>query len=1079
MPRGRCRRAVLHTLARICVERPVFATVLSLTLLVIGFAGYLGLGVDRFPDVEFPYVLVQTVYPGASPEEVETEITDKIEQQVNTIGGIETLQSTSGEGISVVTLQFELAKDADVASEEVRAKVALAQGELPPDAEDPVVLKLDVGAVPVISYAISGTRSLREIYEFVDKNVSRRIETVSGVGEVSLIGGRERQINVVLDPYRLRAHGLTVTDITKALSNENTQVPGGIVEQGDRQLTLRTQGRLQSIESFEMIPIKTLGERQIYVRDVATVEDSVARLTSMASLNGKEAVVLQVIKQSDANAIEVIDSVKERVEQIAESLPAGYEILKVRDQSTYIESSLHAVREHLLLGALLAALVVWLFLGSIRSTVIAALAIPTSIITTFALMNALGFTQNVVTLLALTLSVGIVIDDAIVVLENVFRVIEEYGLNPHDAAIRATKEIGLAVVAITLSLIAVFLPVAFMSGIVGRFLNSFGITMACAIAVSMFISFSLTPMLCSRWLKSTGHGGSSHHEADSKQGWFRAVDAVYTKMLEWSLRHRWLVVVIGGLIICSTIPLGGMARSNFLPDDDEAQFQVLVRAPEGTSIAGTRKILEEIAADVRELPEVELTLVTIGDDQEQSANSGSIYVRMAEVEDREDEAVTQYGTMERVRSDILPRYQGRDLDLSVQKSSAFGGGSNASIQLAVSGPDLDKLARFSEEAVRRTRRIPGIADVDSTLKTGKPELEATIDRERAAALGVNVYDVARALRLAVGGDDKITTFEEDGEQYEVHVRLAEQYREDIQGIELLDVPNSIDGKSGTIQLSQVVEFERTTSPASISRFNRQRQFTLLVNVEQGTSMGELSGQVRQVVDDLDMGPEYSINALGQSREFARMFRNFMLAFLLSGIFMFLVIAAQFESFVHAAAILTTLPLTVPFAILSIILTGDSLNIFSMLGILVLLGVVKKNGILQIDRANQLRAEGYDLHDAVVQAARDRLRPILMTTLAFVAGMVPLVLSSGTGAATNRSTGGVIVYGQILSLLITLIAAPVFYTIFDSFFSSRFCRRLRQIVFRQADEPESEAGWREQPLDDERPAPGEMDEPAAD
>ncbi|NUP98740.1 MAG: efflux RND transporter permease subunit [Armatimonadetes bacterium] len=994
----------MHTLARICVQRPVFATVLSLTLLVVGIAGYLGLGVDRHPNVEFPFVIVSTIYPGAAPEEVETEITDPIEQQVNTIGGIDGLNSTSSDGMSLVSIRFDLNKDADVAAEEVRAKVALAKAELPPDAEDPVVLKLDMGATPVISYAISANRPVREVYEYVDKKLRRRVETVAGVGEVQVIGGRERQINIVLDPYRMRAHGVTVSDITKALSEQNAQIPGGVVEQGPQQLTLRTQGRLESVEAFGAVPVESLGGREIYIRDLARVEDSESRLTSIASINGNETVVLQVVKQSGANAISVIESTKERIAEVSKELPRGYRVDLVQDQSTYIEASLHAVREHLLLGALLAALVVFLFLGNMRSTLIAALAIPTSVITTFAVMRMLGFTQNVVTLLALTLSVGIVIDDAIVVLENIFRVIEEHALSPREAAIRATKEIGLAVVAITLALIAVFLPVAFMGSIVGRFLNSFGLTMAAAIAVSMFISFSLTPMLASRWLQPPAEDGpQSHHEAESKSGWFRVLDLAYARMLEWSLRHKWVVVLASVMVFFSIVPLAGMARKNFLPDDDEAQFQVRVRAPEGTSIEGTRSICEALAAEVQKMPEVKLVLVTIAGDQQRTTNLGTVFVRMNEVEDREDRAITQYTHMARVRKDVLPKFEGRGLRLSVQKTSNFGGSSNAAIQMMVSGPDLRKLAELSDEAVRRARRIPGVADVDTSLVTGKPELQAVVDREQAASLGVKVSEVARALRLAVGGDDKITDFEEDGEQYEVHVRLEEQYRQDARGIELLEVPSNLPGGSGNIGLDQVVTFVRTSAPSSIERYNRQRTFTLMVNILPGASQAAVTAEVNKILADLKMPPGYAINATGQSKEFSKMGRNFLMAFTLSGIFMYLVIAAQFESFIHAIAIMVTLPLTMPFAILSIILTGDSMNIFSLLGMLVLLGVVKKNAILQIDRANQLRLEGMSLHDATVQASRDRLRPILMTTIAFVAGMLPLVFATGIGSPVTSDS----------------------------------------------------------------------------
>ena len=1089
----------MHTLARVCVQRPVFATVLSLALVVVGLAGYANLGVDRFPTIDFPFVTVTTLYQGASPEEVETEITDKIERQVNTIGGLEDLTSTSGDGISVVMIRFELSKDADVAAEEVRAKVALAKADLPTDSEAPIVSKFDTSATAVLTYAISSAQSLRDTYEYVDKHIRRQLESVSGIGEVQLVGGRERQINIVLDPYRLRAYGLTAADVTKALRNENAQVPGGVVEQGDRQLVLRTRGRLQSIHQFADIPLKTFGDQQILVGDVATVEDGESRATSLASIGGRETVVLSVIKQSGANAIKVIEAAKERMAEIDKLLPEGYEVVVARDQSTFILAALGAVREHLVLGAILAALVVLMFLGggrranvatlaivgalvggwlilhfvhlttlqtalvvavvvgaiflglmsfgSGRATIIAALAIPTSIITTFAVMRALGFTQNVITLLALTLSVGIVIDDAIVVLENIFRVIEEQGLEPAEAAIHATREIGLAVLAITLSLLAVFLPVAFMSGIVGRFLNSFGITMACAITVSMFISFSLTPMLCSKWL-TREHAHEAEHSSDSKTGWFGVIDRTYTMLLEWSLAHRWVIVVIALVVLGSTIPLAKMARKNFLPNDDQSLFTVQVRAPEGSSLEGTRRILEGIARDLDQLPEVELTLVTIASDNEKTTNSGTCLVKMNEVEARGDRSVTQFTNMAAARKQIIPKYKGQGLRMSVQAASAFGSGNNADIQIAVSGPDLERLGEFSDAAVAYSATLPGVADSDTSLVSGKPEMQAVIDRRRAAALGVTVADVAQALRLAVGGDDKITSFDELGEQYEVHVRLDRKYRTDEEGIQLLEVPSSVDGEKGTITLDQVVEFEYRAGFSSIQRYNRQRQFTLYVNLLPTASQGAVQSSIMEFFEQLKMGPGYRVNPTGRSRELGRTFRNFLLALMLSAIFMYLVISAQFESFIHAIVIMVALPITFPFGILSIVLTHDSLNIYSMLGLLVLLGVVKKNAILQIDRANQLRDEGFSLHDATVQAARDRLRPILMTTLAFVAGMIPLVLSRGTGSATNHTTGGVIVGGQVFSLLLTLLAVPTFYTLLDGITDSPICRTIRRVVFRQ-------------------------------
>ncbi len=1035
----------MHVLARICVERPVFATVLSLVLLVVGIAGYQGLGVDRFPNVEFPFIVVTTVYPGAGPEEVETGVSDTIEQQVNTIAGIETLSSTSSDGLSVVMVQFALEKDVDVAAEEVRAKAALARSSLPPDAEDPIVAKFDVGAVPVLTYTVSANASLREIHEYVDKVLRRRIESVGGVGGITIVGGQERQVNVVLDAPRLRAYGVTVSDVRDALQKQNVMIPGGLVEQGDRQLTLRTRGRVESLAEFGDLPIENYGERVVYIRDVATVEDGAARATSRSLLNGRPCVEVRVIKQSGANAIRVIDAVKERIHELEPNLPRGYELTLVTDQSLFIEASLHAVLEHLLLGSLLAAIVVLLFLRSGRSTIITALAIPLSIIATFAAMAAFGFTQNVVTLLALTLSVGIVIDDAIVVLENIYRVIAEKGLSPREAAIEATREIGLAVLAITLSLISVFLPIALMSGIVGRFLNSFGITMAAAIAVSLFVSFSLTPMLCSRWLRA--EAATAHADGHADGGWFGAVERGFVALLRWSMRHRRLVVLAGLGLIASIPVLGLMAKKNFLPTDDQSQFQFTVRAPEGTSLEATAGLLSEIATELSKLPEVRYTLVSVASDQANSPNFGTVQVVMEQVEDRADRRVTQFSNMAKATEEVLPRFEGRGLDISVQEVSAFGGGATWNIEIAVAGPDLDELTRYSEQAVARVRQIPGVSFAESSLVAGKPELQARIDRDRAAVLGAKVTDIATTLRLAVGGDDKITPYDEDGEQYEVHLRLDQRYRTDAAGIELLEVPAG----GQTVPIDQVVEFHETTGPAAISRYNRQRQFTVQVNLVHGASQGTVTTEIMKVLEELKPSPEYRAAPIGAAREFARTFRSFGIAFLLSTVFMYLVIAAQFESFLHALVIMVALPLTVPFALISIIVSGDSLNIFSMLGMLVLLGVVKKNAILQIDFANQRRRAGMPLVEATIDAARIRLRPILMTTLAFVAGMIPLVIARGTGSATSNTIGGVILFGQLLSLLVTLVGAPVFYVMAENLVHGGWHHRLRARVYRRPGE----------------------------
>jgi HAE1 family hydrophobic/amphiphilic exporter-1 len=1050
----------MQKLSELCVLRPVLAWVLILIPLVVGLAGFFQLGVDRFPQVDLPTVSVSALLPGAAPETVETELTDKIEEAVNTIAGIEELRSSSSEGSSSVRITFTLETDIDAATQEVRDRLARIQRSLPENVDAPTVRRFDPGQIPVMAIVVSGDLPIGTLTEYADKTLRRQVENAYGVGDVQLRGDRERQINIYLDAYKMRAFGVTTPDVISALQAQNVEIPAGRLEQEKQNLTLRTLGRFKSPADFNKVLLRSGGGRQVKLQDVARIEDGLADEQSAATFNGKRAVQVAIYKQSGTNTLDVIHDVKDRVDNLQPSLSRNINVDVVRSQDEFISAAVHSVEEHLILGSILASLVVLVFLWNWRSTLIAAFAIPTSLIATFAVMWMMGFTLNVITLLALTLAVGIVIDDAIVVLENIYRFMEEKGLPPIEAAIQGTREIGFAVMSTTLSLVAVFLPVAFMSGIVGRFLASFGLTMSFAILVSLFVAFTLTPMLTARWLgkrRKVGEGRSEvaddafknstsdlPHSTSRNRGFYHVIDSTYTQMLEWSLKHRWVVVVVCAGVLLSIPVLLQLLPYNFLPEEDESQFQVSLDLPLGTSLDVTRELSQKLDATVRQNKNVAYTLLNAGGSIYGGGgnfNEANIYVGLKPVEER---AQPQNEVIADMRKQLNRKFRRPGVKVRVSPLNSLnliGGGGGGRIQYILSGPDLKVLEGGAKKAVEAMEKIPGVADADSSLDEGQPEVSLDIDRDLAGELGASPAQIASSLRYLVGGDN-VTNYVEGGEQYEVHLRADPQYRTDEIGIAQLSVPASPESVAGStpgtsgeraptaIPLGQLVKFRRTTGPASIERYNRRRQITLTANAEPGASQAAIGEGVERAVAQLNLGPDYRVNATGASREQQRTNTAFLIALGMSLVFMYLILAAQFESWIHPVTILLSLPLTVPFALLSLLLFGQSLNIFSQLGILVLFGVVKKNAILQIDHTNQLREKGLERHEAIIAANRDRLRPILMTTLAFVAGMLPLVLSRGTGSGTNQAIGTVIFGGQTLSLLLTLLAVPVVYSLFD-------------------------------------------------
>jgi hydrophobe/amphiphile efflux-1 (HAE1) family protein len=996
-----------------------------LAIVVVGSVGYRSLGVDQFPKVDIPLILVSTTLPGAAPEVVETGITDKIEAAVNTISGIDELRSTSSDGVSLVSITFSLDKDIDVAAQEVRDHLSTAIPELPRGVDQPIVTKVDPDAAPILLVTLRGKGSIRDVSELADKRVRRLVESINGVGQVTILGGRKRQINLWVDPVKLAATGLTAADVGRALAAQNLTVPGGTVETGPRRISLRVEGRVPSIADLERIVVREDKDHPTRLLDVASVEDGAEELASYASEDGQSTVVLSIRKQSGQNTVAVVDEVRERLATIEKSLPRGSTLSVVRDNSQVIRTSLNAVKEHLVLGAILAALIVLIFLGDIRSTFIAALAIPISIIGTFTLMWAIGFTLNMITLLALALAVGIVIDDAIVVLENITRFVQEKRQKPFVAAILATQDIGLAVLATTLSLLAVFLPVAFMSGLVGRFFQSFGLTMAFAITVSLFVSFSLTPMLAARLLPPPSPDGEVHRTWLERaiDRFYLPIEHAYIAVLKWVMGRRWVIVLAACVTLGSCFPIAAAVPQSFQAEDDLAEFEVSVRAPEGTSLLETRLISERIATEVRALPTVEHTLLTIGGDPQKTQNLANIYVRLIDPRRRKQ---NQLQVMDQVRREIIA-HQRKDLRIQVSLSALISTGqSSATVQYTIYGPDLKKLEEYTSKILERFRKVPGAVDVDSNLIVGTPEVKVRIDRDRAANLGVDVATVANTLQLLIGGL-KVSSYQEGSEEYEIRARAAIDYRTDLGALSLMTVPTAT---GGSVPLASIVTLEQSHGPAQINRLARQRQVTITANAAPGVGNSTVSNALQRIVADLHMPPEYRAAAAGFTREQARVVTAFGVAIGLTAVFMYLVLAAQFASWLHPVTIMLALPLTIPFAFLSLYLFKQQLSVMSALGIIVLFGVVKKNAILQVDHTNHLIARGKPRLEAILEANRDRLRPILMTTLAFVAGMIPLIFSRGIGSGMNRAIAGVVVGGQSLSLLLTLLATPVAYSFFD-------------------------------------------------
>lgn len=1010
----------------IFIRRPVLATMVTALLVVLGLFSYRTLGVDTMPTIEIPVVTVTTILRGASPEEIESQVTKPIEEVVNTVAGIDELKSVSTEGMSRITIRFLLERRIDEVAQDVRDKVATVIRRLPDDIETPVITKVDFDAIPVLTLAVTGPRDLKEISEIARLKIKEAIENVNGVGSVIPMGNWLRAVNVILDLDRLQAYGIPISRVKAALATQNVEIPSGRIDRGDSEQVLRTLARIEKVEDFNNIIVSTVNGRQITLGDIGRVEDSVEEPRTLARLwtkdrggEGTPSVSLVVQKQSGTNTVEVINSVKRRLRDIEPTLPQGIKYTIVADQSRFIVSSIDELRLHLILGGILTSLSVLLFMRNLRSTIIAAVAIPTSLIATFTFMRSMHFTLNNMSLMGLTLAVGIVIDDAIVVLENIFRHMEELKKKPMQAAIDGLKEIGLAVMATTTSLVVIFLPVAFMQGMAGRFFYEFGLTVAFAIGVSLVVSFTLTPMLSAKFLSLKEAGASS-----KENRFWNMIQSSYEKLIHWALKNRMKTVVISiGMVLC-IVPLVMIIGKDFLPVDDRSEFQISLTIPAGSSLTKANELFRKIEKEIQELQGVIVTLAQIGSTEAgaEDITQGTIYIRIVDIAERN---YPQKKVMQEVRA-ILAKYPELRSGVYDIEGISAGGKQGYHLSYNFAGPDLEALIRYSDDIARKLRKIPGFVDVDTSLVSRQPEVRVTLDRPKAADMGVSAADIALALRTMVGGE-QVTKFREGVEQYDVWLRLDRKDRSDADIIGRLPLLTT---KAGMVTLNQVANLSEGRGPAEIDRFNRQRMVTIYANLDK-LDLGKATETLNSIVKDMKLPIGYTGDFTGRAKQMGEGLTNMLLAFLLAFIYMYIVLAAQFESFLHPITILLSLPLTLPFALVSLLVLGDTINIYSLLGVFMLFGIVKKNGILQIDYTNTLRSQGKPLQEAILEANRTRLRPILMTTITLIAGMIPIALGTGPGAASRASMAKVIIGGQALSLIITLMIVPVAYSLFEN------------------------------------------------
>ena len=1019
-------------LANTSIKRPVFATMFILALVVLGVVSYPEIGVDLFPKVDFPIINITTTLKGASPEIMDIDVTDKIEESVNTINGVKTITSMSVEGASVVTVEFVLERDIDLAVQDVREKISVIRSKLPTDIDEPMIEKVDPDANPVLWLNLVGKRPIRELSTYADEVLKEKLQRINEVGAIRVYGLRLRQVRIWVDADRMRAYGVAPSDIMQALQRENLELPGGRIESISKEYEVKIKGEFSKVHDFNDLVVAYYNGAPVRIRDIGKAEDGMQEKRTIVRFNGMSAVGLGVQKQSGTNTVEVVNRVKKELENIKKTLPPGMDIGIAFDQSTFINRSINEVQHHLIFGGFLAVLAVFIFLQNVRTTLISAVALPVSVIATFALLRAFGFTFNNMTMLALSLSIGILIDDAIIVIENIHRHIED-GMAPAEAASFATSEIGLAVMATTFAIVAIFLPVAFMKGIIGRFFLQFALTVVFAVLVSLIVSFTLTPMMASIFLKVHEKSAESTPAIPSRfapvfmiRDWwergYKRTETLYRGLLDVSLRHRGLVIFLAFVSVVVSIFVVMVMGKEFVPPEDQSRFIVRLEAPVDYSVDQADEMFSKAENIVKETPEVVSALYIQGYGRTVQINKGILLISLQKKSERKK-------SQEQIKRELrrkfleIPGLKGTAEDISL----VGGGVRNVPIQYSIRGLDLSSLQSYTRQIVAEFSKLPGIVDVDTSLEAGKPELKVFIDRDKAADLGVSVASIAEAVNLLISGEVDVTKYKDEqrGRRYDVRVRLNAADRSNPDDLGNIYV-RAKDGR--LVQLANLVRIQEGGGPSVINRVDRQRAINIFASLE-GKPMGQAISELNAIsakVLPLDYIPKYK----GMAETMGESFQYLMFALILGVVMAYMILAAQFESFLHPVTVLLSMPLSFIGAFGALLLTGKTLSIFSFIGLILLMGLVKKNAILLVDYTNTLRERGMPKKEAILQAGPVRLRPILMTTFAMVFGMLPVALALGEGAETRSPMGIAVIGGLLTSLFLTLVVVPVAYDLFD-------------------------------------------------